>query len=107
MAKVKVKEGTSTVWYQETKQVIFELEDNRVLAIRQMEDDNGVETYYQYGDENGEIHRKGNWVNASHYEHEYENQEEQLLIETLAGSIFMDDYTDGEEVDTTELEEMY
>ena len=105
MAKLKVKEGTRTVWMVETKQCDFELEDGRVLGIRVKEDDNGSEKFHCGGDEDGVIHRRGNWVDADHYEHEYENDEEKELIEKLANTIFMDDWVDGEEVDTDELED--
>jgi hypothetical protein len=105
MAKVKVKNGTRTVWMVETKQVDYELEDGRVLGIRVKEDDNGSETFYCWADEDGVIHRRGNWIDTSNYEHEYEDEETKELVEKLSGTIFMDDYEDGEEVDTDELDE--
>ena len=69
MAKIKVKNGTRTVWMVETRQVDYELEDGRVLGIRVKEDDNGSETFYCWGDEDGVIHRRGNWIEADHYQH--------------------------------------
>ena len=105
MAKIKVKNGTRTVWMVETRQVDYELEDGRVLGIRVKEDDNGSETFYCWGDEDGVIHRRGNWIEADHYQHEYEDDKTKELVEELSGTIFMDDYEDGEEVDTGELDE--
>ena len=105
MAKIKVKNGTRTVWMVETKQVDYELEDGRVLGIRVKEDDNGSEKFYCWGDEEGVIHRRGNWIDADDYKHEYEDDETKELVEKLSGTIFMDDYQDGEEVDTDELDE--
>ena len=105
MAKVKVKNGTRTVWMVETRQVDYELEDGRVLGIRVKEDDNGSEKFYCWGDEEGVINRRGNWIDADDYKHEYEDDETKELVEKLSGTIFMDDYEDGEEVDTDELDE--
>ncbi len=36
--KLKVLEGTWTVWSQETKQLNVELEDGRILGVRQIEE---------------------------------------------------------------------
>ena len=105
MAKIKVKNGTRTVWMVETRQVDYELEDGRVLGIRVKEDDNSSETFYCWGDEDGVIHRRGNWIEVDHYQHEYEDDKTKELVEKLSGTIFMDDYEDGEEVDTDELDE--
>ena len=96
---IKVKEGTKTISMEEIKQCIFELEDGRVLSIRIKEDDNGSEKFYFWGGGDDEIHLKGDWVNASHYKHEYQNDEEKELIEKLSDRMIMEDLFDGQEVE--------
>jgi len=103
--KFKVTEGTWTVWSQETKQVNVELPDGRVLGIRRMEDDNGTENYFQLKDAGEEIYRRGDW--KEDYEMEWESEEFGEACNRLAQSLFQGDYTDGEEVDSEELDEIW
>jgi len=46
MKKFKVNKTTRTVWIQETKQTDIELDNGIIVSIRQMEDDNGVSTFF-------------------------------------------------------------
>jgi len=98
MAKVKVTETTWTVWYQETKQTNVELEDGRKLEVRQMEDDNGVETYYR-------LLGEGDWISSTHYNHQFEDKELEKIVNTIAYNSFQDVFTtEGEVVDLDELD---
>ena len=81
MAKVKVTETTWTVWSQETKQTNVELEDGRKLEVRQMEDDNGVETYYR-------LLGEGDWISSTHYNHQFEDKELEKIVNTIAYNSF-------------------
>ena len=101
--KLKVLEGTWTVWSQETKQLNVELEDGRILGVRQMEDDNGAESYFQLKPAGEEIYRRGGWESIDDIE--WKDDEEKEQAQKLAYNLFYGDYLDGDTIDTDELEE--
>jgi len=101
--KLKVLEGTWTVWSQETKQLNVELEDGRILGVRQMEDDNGAESFFQLKPAGEEIYRRGGWESIDDIE--WKDDEEKEQAQKLAYNLFNGDYLDGDTIDTDELEE--
>jgi hypothetical protein len=101
---VKVIRGTWTVWIQETKQLNIELEDGRILGVRQMEDDNGAESYFQLKEAGEEIYRKGGWKKLD--EVEWKDQEEKEMGEKIAYNLFYGDFEDGQIIDTDSLESL-
>ena len=46
MKKFVIGNTTRTVWSQETKQTDLELDNGIKVSVRQMEDDNGVTTFF-------------------------------------------------------------
>jgi hypothetical protein len=46
MKKFIIRNTTRTVWSQETKQTDLELDNGTKVSVRQMEDDNGVATFF-------------------------------------------------------------
>ena len=46
MKKIIIRNTTRTVWSQETKQTDFELDNGIKVSVRQMEDDNQVQTFF-------------------------------------------------------------
>ena len=105
MSKLKILQETRTVWLQETKQVIVELPDGKALGIRVMEDDNGVEHYYQIKPTADEIYKKTDWVNE--YEMQWESEEIEEAIKRFANTIFYGDYEENEVIETDELDEVW
>jgi hypothetical protein len=103
--KLKVLEGTWTVWSQETKQLNVELEDGRILGVRQMEDDNGAESYFQLKPAGEEIYRRGGWESLDDIE--WKDEEEKEMANKLVNNLFYGDFSDGEEIDTDKLEDEY
>ena len=101
--KVKVLKGTWTVWSQETKQLNVELEDGRILGVRQMEDDNGAESYFQLKPAGEEIFRRGGWESLDDIK--WKDEEEKEMANKLVNNLFYGDFTDGEEINTDELED--
>ena len=96
--KIKVINAAWTVWSQETRQTDVELNDGRILMVRQMEDDNGTETFYFIEGETK------NWTNS------YECKDEDLksIINKIAWNIFQNAFDNKDEViDLNELEEMW
>ena len=104
--KLKVTEPTRTVWLQETKQVVVELEDGRVLGIRVMEDDNGSENYYALKPAGEEIYKRDQAWTVDH-KMEWESDELKEAAERYAAVMFYEDSEEGEIVDTDELEEVW
>ena len=105
MSKLKILQETRTVWLQETKQVIVELPDGKALGIRVMEDDNGVEHYYQIKPTADEIYKRADWVNE--YEMQWESEEIEEAIKRFANTIFYGDYEENEIIETDELDEVW
>ena len=101
--KLKVLDGTWTVWSQETKQLNVELEDGRILGVRQMEDDNGAESFFQLKPVGEEIYRRGGWESIDDIE--WKDDEEKEQAQKLAYNLFNGDYLDSDTIDTDELEE--
>tara|TARA_B110000438_G_C15425995_1_gene484062 strand:- start:8 stop:289 length:282 start_codon:yes stop_codon:yes gene_type:complete len=92
--KIKVIKATHTVWLQETKQVDIEL-DGKSVAVRQMEDDNGAETYVFSEQQN-------RFINVN----ELKDIDYKSTIRRIAHSIFMDAFNEeNSTVDFNELEE--
>lgn len=100
--KLKVTTGTHTVWLQETKQLEVELPDGRILGVREMQDDNGGETYFQIAELGEEITRRGNWQQIEDVD--WKDDEERDIAELIGNSLFYGDYKEDEFVDTEELE---
>ena len=48
MKNFVIRNTTRTVWSQETKQTDLELDNGTKVSVRQMEDDNGVTTFFFY-----------------------------------------------------------
>jgi len=46
MKNFVIRNTTRTVWSQETKQTDLELDNGTKVSVRQMEDDNGVTTFF-------------------------------------------------------------
>ena len=46
MKKIIIRNTTRTVWSQITKQTDFELDNGIKVSVRQMEDDNQVQTFF-------------------------------------------------------------
>ena len=46
MQRFIIKNTTRTVWSQQTKQTDLELDNGIKVSVRQMEDDNGVTTFF-------------------------------------------------------------
>jgi len=101
--KLKVTKGTHTVWLQETKQLEVELPDGRILGVREMQDDNGGETYFQIADLGEEITRRGNWQQIEDVD--WKDDEERDMAEMIGQNLFYGDYNDDEYLDTEELED--
>lgn len=101
--KAKVTEGARTVWLQETKQVTIQLEDGTEVMIRQMEDDNGTETYCWIEEHcNG----KGGWKQPHELEDEL-GKEFAQTIQNIANGIFMNYWDDEQEFNWDEVEDPF
>ena len=100
--KLKVTEATNTVWLQETKQLSVELPDGRILGVREMQDDNGGETYFQIAELGEEITRRGNWQKIEDVD--WKDDEERDIAELIGSNLFYGDYKEDELLDTEELE---
>ena len=84
--KLKVTKETQTVWLQETKQLEVELPDGRTLGVREMQDDNGGETYYQIADLGEEITRRGNWQQIEDIN--WKDDEERDMAALIGSNLF-------------------
>lgn len=104
--KLKIKEPTRTVWLQETKQVIIELEDGRVLGIRVMEDDNGSERYFALKQAGEEIYKRDKAWTVDH-EMEWEDDKLAIAADKFAAIMFYEDSEEGEIIETDELEDVW
>jgi len=100
--KLKVTKETQTVWLQETKQLEVELPDGRTLGVREMQDDNGGETYYQIADLGEEITKRGNWQQIE--EIDWKDDEERDMAELIGSNLFYGDYKEDEIIDTEDLD---
>ena len=95
---VKVKEASWTVYLKETKQTNVELDDGRIIKVRQMDDGNGTESYYFIDGESN------NWAQT----HECNDKELRDFVEKIAQNIFIGVFDEEEDVvDLNELEEMF
>ena len=102
--KLKVIRGTFTVWLQETKQLNVQFEDGRILGVRQLEDDNGCESYFQLKESGEEIYKRGGWEKLD--EVKWKDQEEKETAEKLAYNLFYGDFEDEEIIETDSLESL-
>jgi hypothetical protein len=104
--KLKVTDPTRTIWLQETKQIVVELEDKRVLGIRVMEDDNGSEQYFALKQPGEEIYKRDEaWT--SDREMEWESEELAKAVDKFAATLFFGDSEKDEIIDTDELEDVW
>mgnify|MGYP001166578599 CR=1 FL=1 len=94
--KIKVINSTKTVWSQETRQTDVKLDDGRILKVRQMEDDNGTESYFYIEGETK------NWTNS----YECEDDKLKSIIDKIAWNIFQNVFDNKDEIiDLSEIEE--
>lgn len=97
--KAKVTEGATTVWTQQTKQVTIQLEDGTEVIIRQMEDDNGTETYFW-------MEELGDWIEPYDYDGE-RGKEFSQTIQNIANGIFMNYWDDEQEFNWDTVEDPF
>jgi len=102
--KVKVIENSWTVYLKETRQTNVELDDGRIIKVRQMDDGNGTENYYFIDGESNE------WSET----HKCDNKELRDIVDKIAGNIFSGafskeygDIESGDVVDLDELDDMF
>jgi len=95
MKKIIIRNTTRTVWSQITKQTDFELDNGIKVSVRQMEDDNQVQTFFFIDgksknwvnlcdlDDSDELHSIIKSVGLSTFNGGFNNEDEEIDVKTF------------------------